>query len=269
MPDRDKPLESQKYVESLMKGLEILDSLQGRAQMTLTEIASELGMYKSRVMRLCGTLERMGYVVFDGPSRVYSLGPRIPALARVYEDTNPILAVARPTLERLFKEIRQSVAFHKIHDKGLICVIRLSRGVANHDQEPVWRERDLHCGARGRVMLAFSSDEFRENFFAISERYPALTPFTITTREKLASEVEKTRRMGYALTSEERELGRVGIAAPVFQYSNDLVGVISISGDINEFGKPSRKKAIRMLLDETAKLSSRLGADKGGDAAKD
>ncbi|GHV38405.1 hypothetical protein FACS1894187_17180 [Synergistales bacterium] len=101
MPARDKPRESQKHVESLMKGLEVLDSLQGRPEMSLTEIADALGIYKSRAMMLCGTLEHMGYVVYDGRERVFRLGPRVPGLARVYENTNPLLALVRPALERL------------------------------------------------------------------------------------------------------------------------------------------------------------------------
>ncbi|GHS85188.1 IclR family transcriptional regulator [Synergistales bacterium] len=267
MPARDKPRESQKHLESLMKGLEVLDSLQGRPEMSLTEIADALGIYKSRAMRLCGTLEHMGYVVYDGKERVFRLGPRVPGLARVYENTNPLLALVRPALERLFSALKQSIAFHKPHDGGMLCVIRLSKN-ASSDQIPVWQERALYSGAVGRVTLAFSSEEFRENFFAERDKYQPLTPHTITTSEVLLKEIQKTRELGYAATSEERELGMTGIAAPVIQYSNDLVGVVSVSGRIERFNEALRREAIRLLLDETAKLSKRLGADKGGDAAE-
>ena len=267
MPDPKKAKEYARHLESLMKGLQILDCLQGRPQMTLAELAGELGAYKSRIMRLCGTLEHMGYVVFDAQERVYRLGPRIPSLARVYESSNPLLPAIKPTLEYLFTTLKQVIAFHRLHDNGKLCIYRLSEGL-DYSEPSVQQERALHSGAPGRVLLAFAPEEFRRDFFSGDEEYPRLTPNTITTKEALWEEVLRTREKGYAETFEERTVGLVGIAAPVFQYSNVLVGAISIAGKKEYFNDDFRRHAIRLLLEETSGLSARFGAGKGGDAVR-
>lgn len=260
MAERTQSKESQKLHEGLTKGLEVLDCLQGRPEMSLTEIAGELGLYKSRVMRICGTLERMGYVVFDARERLYRLGPRIPALARVYENTNPLLAVVKPTLETLFAALKESVAFHKLHGDSLICVHRLSRGIGQYEIAPTWQDRDMYYGARGRIVLAFGPAERVERFFADGEEYRTLTPYTPASKEDLLEDVLAVRARGYAVTSEERMLGQVGIAAPILQYAGTLAGVVSVSGRKENLNETFRERAVPLLLQETRKLSEKLGA---------
>ena len=244
-----------------MKGLEVLDCLQGHPGLSITEIAGQLGLYKSRVMRICGTLEHMGYVVFDPRERVYRLGPRIPSLARSYEATNPLMGVVTPFLESIFGRLRQSVAFHRVHGDTLMCVYRLNVSSGSYDQTPTWQDRSLYCGARGRVMLAFGSEELRESFLSRDEDFPRLTPYTVTSPTELQEAVERAREQGYAISSQERVIGQLGIAAPVFQYGNHLVGVISISGRVENFDDEFVNRAVPILLEETRKLSLRLGAE--------
>ena len=258
MKERKKSQESERHLETLMKGLEILDCLQGSPAMTITEIANELGIYKSRVMRLCGTLEHMGYVMFDERERVYRLGPRIMSLARVYESSNPLVPLLRPAMESLFEALGKTVSFAILHNKGQICAYRVSEE-QNFKEPSIYQERTLHHGASGRVLLAFAPEHFRERFFAGDKSYPALTPRTITSPQKLWEEILKTQRTGYAITSDERVMGSIGIAAPVFQFSGVLVGSLSVSGKKDDFPEAFVRRALELLLEETSALSTKLG----------
>lgn len=261
MSENGKSKESERHLESLTRGLEVLDCLQGHAGLSITEIANGLGLYKSRVMRLCGTLEHMGYVVYDTRERVYRLGPRIPSLARSYEATNPLMSVMKPFLESIFSQLRQSVAFHRVFGDTLMCVYRISPSSDNTDQVPVWQDRSLYCGARGHVMLAFGDSGLRESYFSHKGEYQRLTPYTITTPADLERAVRVVQERGYAVTSQERVIGQTGIAAPVFQYGNNLIGVISISGRVEIFDDRFVDQAVPVLLDETRQMSLRLGAE--------
>lgn len=258
MKERKKSQESERHLETLMKGLEILDCLQGRPAMSITEIANELGIYKSRVMRLCGTLEHMGYVVFDERERVYRLGPRIMSLARVYEGSNPLVPLLRPTMESLFEALGKTISFAILHNKGQICAYRVSEE-QNFKEPSIYQERTLHHGASGRVLLAFAPEHFREIFFSERESYPALTPHTITSPQKLWEEVLKTQKSGYAITSDERVMWSIGIAAPVFQFSDILVGSLSVSGKKEDFSEEFIDRSLTLLLKATAALSEKMG----------
>ena len=260
MPENGKSKESERHLESLMKGLQVLDCLQGHPALTITEIANELGLYKSRVMRICGTLEHMGYVVYGARERVYRLGPRIPALARSYDATHPLLGIVKPAMEALSSELRRSVSFHKVHGDALICIHRIA-AYENYDHVGLWQDRTFYCGSQGRIMLAFGSEELRESYLSSNDTFPQLTPYTITSSEALRRALELVQEQGYAVTSQEREMGRVGIAAPVFQYGESLIGVLSVFGKIEVFDDTFVKQAVPVLLRETRKLSLRFGAE--------
>src|SRR4051812_19934699 len=51
-------------VEAVERALAVLDAFHAdRAAMTLSEIASATGFYKSTILRLAGSLERLGYLI--------------------------------------------------------------------------------------------------------------------------------------------------------------------------------------------------------------
>ena len=256
-PNR-KSKESEKYLETLMKGLQILDCLQGRPEMTLTEIAAELGLYKSRVMRLCGTLEYMGYLIFDDQRRVYRLGSRVLSLGRVYESTNPFIPLIRPSMERLYEELHRTVSFSVLHGMKQLCAYRISE---HHSfvEPSAYQEAALFIGAASRVLLAFAPSGVREEFFSSSESYPALTPNTITDKAELLEAVMVAQHDGYAVTSDERIMGSIGIAAPVLQYSGILVGCMSVSGNKDAFDDAFVEECRDLLLQETSELSKKFG----------
>ncbi len=189
MSSNEKSKESGKHLETLTRGLQILDCLQGRPELTLTEIASELGLYKSRVMRLCGTLENMGYLIFDRQKRVYRLGPRVLSLGRVYENTNPFISMIRPSMEFLHDKLQRTVSFAVLHGMKQLCAYRI-RESGSFVEPSAYEETALFIGAASRVLLAFAPSNVRDEFFSNEESYPALTANTITHREALLEAVK-------------------------------------------------------------------------------
>jgi DNA-binding IclR family transcriptional regulator len=85
----------------------------------------------------------------------------------------------------------------------------------------------LHAGSAGRVLLAWNPSAEEAVLSSTLER---LTEHTITDPARLRSDVDQTRRDGYAITSDERDEGASGLAAPVFNSMGDLMGALSVSG---------------------------------------
>jgi DNA-binding IclR family transcriptional regulator len=87
----------------------------------------------------------------------------------------------------------------------------------------------LHCTSVGKAILAFLPEEkIAEIMKRI--RYERFTHRTIATAEALRSEIEKTRRRGYAVDDEEFEEGLRCIAVPVLDAQRQPVAAVSISG---------------------------------------
>lgn len=81
----------------------------------------------------------------------------------------------------------------------------------------------LHCTALGKILLAFSNVEFPTT----------LEPFTaktITDPNVLRLHLEEVRQQGYALDNEEFDPDKCCIAVPVYDFRNNVIGAVGISG---------------------------------------
>lgn len=254
--------EASRVLETLIRGLEVLDCVESGpdSAMTLTGIAECLGLYKSRVIRICGTLESMGYLVHDRKRKLYRLGPRVLSLGTAYARSNPIVLTVRPELEELYAELKITASFYILRDMHRVCIAR-------EGPERVWQntmegeERELHYGSTGKVFLAFGSQKLRERFFSQEEPYTKLTPYTLTTAQQVWDEVEKVQEKGYAESFEERVMGLAGFAAPVFQFGGELVGALSVAGDRKHFTKKAMPVQIEHLIQTADNLSRKFGFD--------
>ena len=254
--------EASRVLETLIRGLEVLDCVESAVDsaMTLTEIAERVGLYKSRVIRICGTLISMGYLVHDRNRKLYRLGPRVLSLGTAYARSNPIVLTVRPELETMYSDLKITASFYVLRNMRRVCVAR-------EGPERTWQntmegeERELHYGSTGKIFLAFGERELRERFFSQEEPYTKLTPYTMTTARQVWDEVEKVRETGYAESFEERVIGLAGLAAPVFQFDGELVGALSVAGDRKYFTPKTIPGQVDRLLRGADNLSRKFGFD--------
>ena len=82
----------------------------------------------------------------------------------------------------------------------------------------------------------------------------------MTKQQKLASTLRKIRRAKYAFASNPQGMGLAGIAAPVFDVENELVGTIACVGPSVLIGKPPKKKILAATLECAASISAELGS---------
>jgi DNA-binding IclR family transcriptional regulator len=68
------------------------------------------------------------------------------------------------------------------------------------------------------------------------------------------------REQGFALDKEELSLGLKCVAAPVFDFSGQITGAISISAPAARMEESLLKKAVTSLTETCRKLSRELGA---------
>ena len=87
----------------------------------------------------------------------------------------------------------------------------------------------VHCTSVGKAILAFLPEE-RINDIIRRLRFERFTHRTISTAEALRTEIEKTRRRGYAVDDEELEEGLRCIAVPVLDAQRLPVAAVSVSG---------------------------------------
>ena len=246
-------------VDSLLTALSLLDHFTIREpELSLRELSEKSGLYKSRVHRLCGTLIVAGFLV-RMPNATYRLGPKLMTLGKIYENTNTILTISRPVMKELSDATGESVALFSLSDDRLICLARqlgTSRLVFSINEGDAML---LHASAAGRVLLAFGSDELCERILGGKEleRY---TPETTTDPEKIKAQLSTIRKKGYAINRRETELEVAAVAAPIFDYEQNVNSALVVVGPVQRFSDEYLPEIINNLLASSRQISISLGA---------
>lgn len=212
--------------QSLARALQILSSL-GEGERSLDQLASELDVHKTTVLRLLRTMEADRFVRRDESHR-YRLGSRLFSLADAAREQHVVRAVAAPHLRQLNQRTGQTVHLAAWENGEVIYVDKLDsvRSVRMYSQVGV--PAALHCTAVGKVLLAAQPKRQREALLA-SIDYHAFTPQTITDPDVLRDELDEVRAQGWAQDRAEHESFINCIGAPVADRDGRIVGAVSVS----------------------------------------
>ena len=86
------------FVESLDRGLRLLQTFAMSTEpMSLSDLARGAGLPRATARRMLFTLERAGYVAFDG--KLFTLTPHVLTLASSYLRSSQVVTVLQPVLE--------------------------------------------------------------------------------------------------------------------------------------------------------------------------
>ena len=252
------PKESAKQIESVDKALSILECFSdGVSELSLKQLSEKTGLYKSRILRLCGTLMAHGFLIRQ-ESSIYSLGPKLMMLGKMYERSNSLISAARPILRELASITGELAKLFVIQGTKRICLVR-EKGtypLSYHVEEG--ESFELYAGAGGKVLLAYASKDFCDQVLGekVLER---LTPTTIVERSRLEEEFAAIRERGYASSNGELFTEVAGMAAPVFDHENAVCAALAIAGPIQRFTEDRRQEMLDSLLASASRLSELLG----------
>ena len=246
--------ESERYNASLSASLDILDYL-GEAErgVGLSELRRALGLNKSRVMRLCGTLCMKGYLVYDPELALYSLGPRLLTLGKAYERTASCLSIIRPVLSEVMEKLGETISFHVRRGDRRFCMCSAESRSQVRYIMPEGSESRYPFGSIWKVLLAFGGEELCEQVFAEAPFVPE-TPYSAVTREELEAVVSRTKALGYCRTDGDHNVGSMGISFPVFSADGKLRGVLCLSGVSDRMTDDAVEKAIPILREAAERL---------------
>jgi DNA-binding IclR family transcriptional regulator len=166
--------------QSLARALTLLGSL-GEQPRSLDELAEELGVHKTTVLRLLRTLQDEHFVHRDTGHR-FHLGSRLFALAGAALEEREVRAVAAPHLARLNQATGQTVHLG-VHEDGIVVYLD-----KHESRQPlrmysrVGLPMPLHCTAIAKVLLADLPAADRRRAAGGGRPRASSTPATPTTR---------------------------------------------------------------------------------------
>ncbi|MCQ4192444.1 helix-turn-helix domain-containing protein [Streptomyces parvulus] len=195
------------FVESLARGLTVLTAFgEGRAALTLTEIARATGLTRASARRALITHEHAGLVA-PAPDRTYALTPRVLSLGIPPLSRTSLPEIAQPHLTALAGRVHESAALAVLSDTGdeIQYTARAAGGRVLSARVTVGTRLPAHATALGRVLLADRPD---------ATASPVL---------------RRVREEGHALVDEELEAGLRAVAVPVRDRAGRVVAAVNIA----------------------------------------
>lgn len=260
MVKRDK---SNYIIQSVAHALDVLEEFKGDAiELGVTELSKKLKLHKNNIFRLLATLEARGYIEQNKSTENYRLGLKSLELGQTFIRQMGLLRQARSTLEELASRANETsyLAIMRSNDVIYLDVVEANQTVRVASR--VGLRLPPFCTAVGKVLIASDSEE--ELRKKLPEHLEKRTDKTITDAKVLIEHLKKVHKQGYALDDEEYEEGVRCIAAPVRDYTGNVVAAISISGPAMRMtDKKIVDDLVQAVRDGGEEVSRRLGFNVG------
>ncbi len=225
----------------------------------VSELSRKLGINKNMIFRILNSLEQCGWVHSSNhPDKKYQLSLRLFKVASKALGTMSLSNVATPFVYDLWKKTGECT-YLAIKSDDKITYIQHLDSIGNvRVAGTVGGTYDLYCSAPGKIILAHSDDEFVLKY--VSRKFKKNTENTLTTKKELLAEIEKVKVQGFATDNEEFGKGILCVSAPIFDYTNSLVGAVGCSVSTVNYTREDVMANIKPLVTETAeKISMSLG----------
>lgn len=245
-------------VQSVERALTVLEILARDGHAGVSEIAEEMGIHKSTVSRLMGSLVTREMVHQNTDRGKYQLGFGILRLASSIPGRLSLVREARPVLESLAEEFKETVNLAVLRSNYAVNVDQAMGPSTLATYDWVGSLTPLHATSSGKVLLAALEAEERDRILK-ETGLAARTARTITSRKELDAQLLEVGANGYAVVREEFEIGLNAVAVPVYSHLGTVIGALSLSGPAFRF-EPEK---IPGLLDSLKAAGLKVSANMG------
>lgn len=212
-------------IESLDKGLQVLQMFQEQPEVRVSDAAAALGVARSTAHRILATLAGRGFVAQDPGSKVYRTGRALMEMGLGSIGEFDIRRKAHRHMARLADELHETVNLVVL--EGNAC--RILDGIESDQMVRVsLRTGGLvaaHASAGGKALLADLDRNELGELFDGSLR--PVTRMTTTDIDDLYADLLEVRRHGYALNYGESQVGMHAAAVAVRDHAGRAIAALA------------------------------------------
>ena len=224
----------------------------------VTAVARAVCISKSAAFKHLHTLMEHGFVVQEPNSSLYIVGPKIGLIAKLWPGADSLESVAIPLMREVRNRTGLSIVLSSPAPRNALAVATVRGTHAIDIGARPGSDMSLHASAQGKILLAFGSAAYMDT--VRRENLPRLTEQTITDHALLAEEIGRVRARGYATAFEQVLPGVNAIAAPVFDHSYALVGVVAMVGSIKFLSEPPAQEHTEIIVKLASDITQRVGS---------
>jgi DNA-binding IclR family transcriptional regulator len=197
-------------------------------QLTMTQIAEQVGMNKSTVHRLLATLEKKRFVQRDPATGLYQLGIRLLQMAYLTLEHNDLRHSAAPFLRQLCEQHRETITLSILDGADMVFLDVVESPQRVKLAASTGQRLPAFATAAGKIFLAFSSQETVQK--VLDQGMQAFTQQTIQSQKDYQKNLDSARRAGFAISMQEYEVGISAVAAPILDAHGHPFAAVTVAG---------------------------------------
>ncbi|MBN1458634.1 MAG: helix-turn-helix domain-containing protein [Armatimonadetes bacterium] len=270
---RNGSARSDQSVRAVERAVAIMDALlrAGPSGVRVSQLSRELALHKTTVVRLLRTLVNVHLARKDEGRECYVWEP-ITWVGLLHTVKGFIAPIDR--IEEVMSDLTAATGVTSLlghpdpsgRRMGIALRVVPAKGV--HVDPGAFRRPPMHCTAAGKAYLSRSSQTSIKCY--VEAGLAKLTPHTITSADRLLSELDKARSRGYATTLEECIEGTAGIGVAVLDSPGKAVAGLQLS-ILREQALPRNFESWAPLLSTASRRLTEIlyAEDTGGTSALD
>ena len=216
-------------VQSLQRGLEILVAVaQADQPLGITDLSRRFGLAKGSISRLVATLAQQSFLTRDPETAKYRLSMKLWEFGHGAASQLDVRGIARPVMAALNAATRETVHLTVLTESNVMVFLdKLDSIRAIRPNIELGATLPAYCVANGKAMLAFLPKARMDRI--LRGKLRKFTDTTITRKSELLQDLDKVRRLGYAVNRGEYLHDVSGLAAPILDRTGVAVAALGIS----------------------------------------
>jgi DNA-binding IclR family transcriptional regulator len=197
-------------------------------ELSMTQIAEQIGIHKSTVHRLLATLEGKRFVQRDPATGTYRLGVRLLQMAYLTLEHNDLRRLAAPFLFNLREQNRETIHLAVLDDGDVVYLDVIESPQRVKLAAAIGQRLPAFATASGKSVLAFLPDETVQHI--LEHGMPQYTQNTLHSPKEFFRNLRLIREQGFALDEQEYEEGINAVAAPILDLDGQPIAAVAVAG---------------------------------------
>ena len=210
-------------LRGMSRSLAIIEHLAVRPG-RVVDVTQEMGLPWATVHRIITQLTKADFLRRDPETKRYEIGPALWFAGATYMANHRVLRAAAPYLQK--PEQIEGIAVQlaeRVRDQA-VAIYSAQPHATEIAKAQYGYHFPLHCGSKGRVLLAFEAPDFIEQY--LRRPLERLTELTITDPEVLRKDLADIRRRGYSITIADVQPFTGSMAAPIRDLSGRVIACL-------------------------------------------
>ncbi|MBN9315732.1 MAG: IclR family transcriptional regulator [Devosia sp.] len=244
-------------MSSIIRSVQAMDLLARKGPLGVRAVAQQLQLPLGSVHRMLLDLAEAG-VADRTPAGEWELSFRLLEITGMQLERIDLPRLCRPFAERIAEATSETVNVNALSGLHGVCIDKVRGNEGMQLDLRIGSRGPLNCGGAGKAMLAFMSEDKREEIY--NQPLSALTSQTITDPARLREEIGRIRARFYSIDDQEVVMGVYCVAVPILDRSGTSVGAMSVTGpSVKKPGGANVMPIVAMLWDACEHVSRRLG----------